>query len=59
MGDIWLPDKAVSWHVIDGCFRLLEREWSNIWERDKHDIFALQRVATAACMILAGHFGGL
>ena len=41
MGDILLPDKAVSRHMIDGCFRLLEREWSDIWERDKHDIFLL------------------
>ena len=41
MGDIWLPDKAVSRYVIDACFSLLERDWSDIWERDKHDGFAL------------------
>ena len=59
MGDIWLPDKAASRYVIDACFSLLERNWSDIWERDKHDGFALRRVATAACLILAGYFGGL
>ena len=32
MGDIWLPDKAMSRYVIDACFLLLERDWSDIWE---------------------------
>ena len=59
MGDIWLPDKAVSRYVIDGSFWLLGRDWSDIWEHDKNDVFALRRVATAACVILAGYFGGL
>ena len=59
MGDIWLPDKAVSRYVIDGCFCLLECEWIDIWEQEKHDIFALWQIATAACVILAEYFGGL
>ena len=59
MGDIWLPNKAVSRYVIDGCFRVLERDLSDIWDRDKNDVFALWRVATAACVIIAGYFKGL
>ena len=59
MGNIWLPDKAVSRYVIGGCFCVLERDWSNIWDRDKNNVCALWRVATAACVIIAGYFGGL
>ena len=59
MVDVWLPDKAVSRYVVIACFRVLDREWNDIRERDKEDYFALQRVATAACVIIAGYFGGL
>ena len=52
-------DKAVSLYVIGGCFRVLERDWSDIWDRDKDDVFALRRVAMAACVMIAGYFGGL
>ena len=34
-------------NVIDGCFRVLERDWSDIWDRNKDDVFALRWVATA------------
>ena len=59
MGDVWLPDKAVSCYVVIACFCVLDKDWNNIWERNKEDYFALQRVATAACVIIAGYFGGL
>ena len=59
MGDVWLPDKAVSRYVIGGCFNVLTRWWDDIIERDKTDTFALRRVATAACIIISGYYGGL
>ena len=59
MGDVWLPDKAVSNYVIGGCFCVLERDWSDIWDLDKDNVFTLHRVVTAACVIIARYFGGL
>ena len=59
MGDVWLPDKAVSRYVFGACFLVLEKDWHDIWEHDKKDYFALHRVATAACVIIVGYFGGL
>ena len=50
MGDVWLPNNAVSRYVIDGCFCMLERDWSDIWDRNKNDVFALWRIATAVCV---------
>ena len=44
MGNVWLPDKAVSRYVIGGCFYLLEKDWNNIWEEDKEDLHGLRRV---------------
>ena len=59
MGNVWLPDKSVSYYIIGGCFRVLERNWNDIWDRGKGNIFALRCVATAACVIIAGYFRGL
>ena len=59
MRDVWLADKAVSRYVIDGYFLVLEKDWSEIWDHDKDDVFTLRRVAMAACVIIAGYFGGL
>lgn len=41
MGNVWLPDKAVSRYGVGECFCVLEREWNDTWDRDKEDYFAL------------------
>ena len=38
---------------------MLERDWNNIWERDKEDLYGLCLVATAVCVIITGYFRGL
>lgn len=50
--DIWLPDKAVSIYVIGGCFKVLAREWNDIIERNKDNIYGLRHVAMVACVII-------
>ena len=40
-------------------FCVLQRYWTDIWDCDKEDFSALCWVATAACVIIAGYFGGL
>lgn len=59
MGDVWLPDKAVSSYVIDGCLCLLERDWNDIWEQDKEGLYGLRLMATATCVIIERSFRGL
>ena len=54
-----MSNKTVSRYVIGGYFCVLERDWSDICERDKDDVFTLRQVATAACVIIFGYFGGL
>ena len=45
--------------MVGGCFCVLEKDLNNIWDCDKEDLFALRRVATATCVIIAGYFGDL
>ena len=59
MGDVWLPDKAVSRYVVSGCFYVLERDRNNIRDCDKEAFFVLCWVVTATCVIIAEYFGGL
>jgi hypothetical protein len=55
MGDIWLPDRAVSRHELVACFNILE-EWWTIFEKD---LIGQDRVASTACILIAGYHGGL
>ena len=38
---------------------MLDKDWNDIWERNKEDFFTLHWVATASCVIIVGYFGGL
>lgn len=49
IGDIWLPNKAVSTYVIGGCSCVLERDWNDFWEGDKED-FSRSVLGGDGCM---------
>ena len=55
MGDVCLPDKAVSRYVIRGCFSVLEDNW----ERYGIDNYFKLSISKAACIIITGYYGGL
>jgi hypothetical protein len=55
MGDIWLPDRAVSRHELVAAFNILE-EWWKIFEKDA---IGRDKVASTACILIAGYHGGL
>jgi hypothetical protein len=55
MGDLWLPNRAVSRHELVACFEILEERWK-IFEAD---LVGLDKVSSTACIIIAGYHGGL
>ena len=55
MGDVWRPDVAVSRYVVRSSLEILEESWQEPGNNVNHQI----EVATAACIIISGYFGGL
>ena len=55
MGDVWIPDEAVSRYVVRSSLEILEESWQEPGKNVNHQI----DVATAACIIISGYFGGL
>lgn len=55
MGDVWIPDRAVTLAEVHSIFSLLEDDW-NTFEGDTRGRYD---VALSAVMTLAGFFGGL
>ena len=55
MGDVWLPDKAVSRYVMRASFELLEEAWAEYG----HDPYYLVRISKTACILIAGYFAAL
>lgn len=55
MGDVWLPDKAVSRYVMRASFELLEEAWAELG----HDEYYLLRLSKTACILIAGYFAAL
>ena len=55
MGDVWLPDKAVSRYVMRASFELLEEAWAEFG----HDPYYLLRISKTACILIAGYFAAL
>ena len=55
MGDVWLPDKAVSHYVMRASFELLEEAWAELG----HDKHYLLRISKTACILIAGYFVAL
>ena len=55
MGDVWIPDEAVSRYIVRASLEILEESWEEPRKGVNHHI----GVATAVCIIISGYFGGL
>jgi hypothetical protein len=55
MGDLWLPNRAISRHKLVACFEILE-ERRTIFDKD---LVGRDMVASTACIIITGYHGGL
>ena len=58
MGDIWLPNQAISQYEVSACMDVLESKWEEA-HGTVIDHYELKRTATTACIVLAGYFGSL
>ena len=58
MGDMWLPNRAISQYELSACMDVLESKWEEGHEM-VIDLYELKRTATTACIVLAGYFGSL
>ena len=58
MGDVWIPDRAISQYEMNCCFKVLESRWEMAFEIPIDD-YSKKRVSTTACILLAGYFAGL
>ena len=57
MGDIWIPDRAITIHEVLIAMSILEEDWNSMVEVG--DIRGMERAALTAVMVIAGFFGGL
>ena len=55
MGDVWIPNTAVSSHIVRASMDILE----DSWHEENKDLNHKLGVGTAACIIISGYFGGL
>ena len=53
MGDVWLPNQAISQYELLACIEVLELKWVEAQDTviDKYD---MKRTATTVCIVLAG-----
>ena len=58
MGDVRLPNRAISQYKLTACMDVLELKW--VASQDTVvDTFEVKRTATTACIVLAGYFASL
>jgi hypothetical protein len=55
MGNLWLPNRAVSRHELIACFEILEERW----ELFEKDLIGRDMVSSMACILISGYHGGL
>ena len=55
MGNVWIPDEAVSRYIVRASLEILEESWEEPGKDVNHKI----DVAAAACIIISVFFGGL
>jgi hypothetical protein len=55
IGDLWLPNRAVSQHELIACFEILEERWELV----EKDLIGRDMVSSTACILIAGYHGGL
>jgi hypothetical protein len=55
MGDLWLPNRAVSRHELIACFKILKERW----ELFEKDLIGRDMVSSTACILIVGYHGGL
>ena len=58
MGDVWLPNRALSQYELTSCFQILDSKWEAAHEGIE-DKFESKRTATTACILVAGYFASL
>ena len=58
MGDVWLPNQAISQYKLSACMDVLESKWEEAHET-VIDLYKLKCTATTARIVLAGYFGSL
>ena len=56
MGDIWIPDRAITIHEVLIAFTILEEDWRGMMQVG--DIAGMERAALSAIIVIAGFFGG-
>jgi hypothetical protein len=54
MGDLWLPNRVVSWHELIPCFDILEVRW----ELFEKDLIGRDMVLSTAYILIGGYHGG-
>ena len=57
MGDIWIPDRAITIHEVLVAMTILEEDWDSMVKVG--DIRGMERAALTAVMVIGGFFGGL
>jgi hypothetical protein len=55
MGDVWLPDRAMSQYEFAACFKLLDDRWL-VYHQDP---FGQKKTATTACILISGYYAAL
>ena len=58
MGNVWLPNRAISQYKLSACMDVLEARWGEAQET-VIDHYDMKRTATTACIVLAGYFASL
>ena len=57
MGDVWIPDRAITIGEVLAAFKILEEDWKQTVEIG--DLKGMQRASLSAIIVIAGFFGGL
>ena len=57
MGDVWIPDRAVTIGEVLAGFKILEEDWKQLVQIG--DLKGMESVVLTAVMLIAGFFGGL
>jgi hypothetical protein len=55
MGEVWMPDRALSQYELGSCFEVLESEWITF----KGDQVGMKKVSTTACILIPGYYAAL
>jgi hypothetical protein len=55
MGDVWMPDRALSQYELGSCFEVLESKWIAF----KGDQVRMKKVSTTACILISGYYAAL